>query len=229
MKDNINYKIIWTIVGVITIILLIVVGLYIWNFHERKLSQDPEEWGQFGDYIGGTLNTTISILNLVLIAYLTIKFAKIEENRVINGSKDSVRPLGLFSFDVSNDFFKIELHNVGLGPLILKEFKIFDSQKEYKDIKEIIDSISLQYRPKYSLTRSTTDGTIIRKDDYLNIINMQINESTEGIEYSKKVESLKKVKEKLSTCEIKIIYSDLFGNIINEETEKLDAINVNCN
>lgn len=203
--------------------------VYIWNFHDRKLSQNPEEWGQFGDYIGGTLNTTISILNLVLITYLTIKLAKIEEHRVMNISKDSVRPLGLFSFDVSNNFFKIELHNVGLGPLILKEFKIFDSQKEYKDIKEIIDSISLPYRPEYSLTRSTTDGTIIRKDDYLNIIDMQINENSDGIEYDKKVESFKKIKERLSTCEIKIIYSDLFGNKINEETEKLDVINVNCN
>ncbi|WP_100075575.1 hypothetical protein [Chryseobacterium camelliae] len=225
-----NYKIIWIIVGIVSILLLIILGFYIGNFHKRNLSDSPEEWGQFGDYLGGTLNTTISILNLFLLAYLTIKIAKIEEDRTSNTSKDSVKPLGLFSFNISNDFFKIELHNVGLGPLILKEFKIFDKEKHYKDFKELLDSIPLQhYRPKYSFTKSTSNGTIIRKDDFLNIIDMQLDNDEAGVEYSKKVESLKIIKSKLASCEIKIIYADLFGNIINEEIEKLDFINIDCN
>lgn len=225
-----NYKIIWIIVGIVSMLLLIILGFYIGNFHKRNLSDSPEEWGQFGDYLGGTLNTTISILNLFLLAYLTIKIAKIEEDRTSNTSKDSVKPLGLFSFNISNDFFKIELHNVGLGPLVLKDFKIFDKEKHYKDFKELLDSISLQhYRPKYSFTKSTSNGTIIRKDDFLNIINMQLDDDKEGVEYSKKVESLKIIKSKLALCEIKIIYADLFGNIINEEIKKLDFINIDCN
>jgi len=225
-----NYKIIWFIIGIVFIVLSIILGFYIINFHERPLSENPEEWGQFGDYLGGTLNTTTSILNLFLLAYLTIKIAKIEESRTNNMSKDSVRPLGLFSFDVSNDFFKIEFHNVGIGPLIIKEFKIFEKEKEYRDLKELLDSIPLQfYRPKYSFTKSTTSGTIVRKDDFLNIIDMQIDVDTQGVEHSKKVDSLKIVKTRLASCEIKIVYSDLFGNIISEEIEKLEPVNVDCN
>ncbi|MDR6459060.1 putative membrane protein [Chryseobacterium vietnamense] len=225
-----NYKIIWVIVGVVSILLLTILGLYIGNFYNRNLSDNPEEWGQFGDYIGGTINTTISILNLFLLTYLTIKIAKLEEGRINNTSKNSVKPLGLFSFDVSNEFFKIELHNVGLGPLILKEFKIYDQDKEYEDFKELLDNIPLQYyRPKYSITKSTSNGTIVRKDDFLNIIDMQIDKDTPGAEYSKKIDSLKIVKTKLASCEIKITYADLFGNIISEEIEKLEPVNVECN
>ncbi len=58
---------------------------------------------------------------------------------------------------------------------------------------------------------------------------MQIDVDTQGVEHSKKVDSLKIVKTRLASCEIKIVYSDLFGNIISEEIEKLEPVNVDCN
>lgn len=229
MKDIVNNKIIWIIVGIVSISILTVFGLYILNFHDHEISKNPEEWGQFGDYIGGVLNALVSVLNLILITYLTVKIAKIDEDRSKNNLKDSVKPLGLFSYEVSKNSLKIELHNVGLGPLILKELKIFDDIKEHSDFKEFIEKHTLSYRPNFSVTKSTTEeGTIIRKDDYLSIIDMQIDENSDGIEYAKKLESLNKIKKEIAKCKIKISYFDLYGNLIKEEIEKLNLIDTNC-
>lgn len=54
------------IFGLIT--LLVVLGIYIYNFFNGGLSQDTEIWGQFGDYFGGVLGPVISLL--ALIAFL---------------------------------------------------------------------------------------------------------------------------------------------------------------
>lgn len=216
------------IIGGIFLLLSLFIGLYTWNFHEYEVSDNPEQWGQFGDYIGGTINTTVAILNFILITYITLRIAKNEENRAQNSFKDSVRPLALFYFDIADDFLSIQLHNVGLGPLILKEFSIFDAENQYKDLKEIIDTITIPFKPEHSITKSTIDdGTIIRKDDYLNLLTMKIDDGG-MIEYTKKVDCLNQIKARLAKLEIKIVYADLFGNVIKEESEKLAPISTVC-
>ncbi len=38
------------------------------NFHKAEISKGMAEWGQFGDYIGGTLNPVFGLISLVLVA-----------------------------------------------------------------------------------------------------------------------------------------------------------------
>ncbi len=44
-----------------------VLGAYTINFHLSDISPKAEVWGQFGDYIGGTLNPILSFISLLLI------------------------------------------------------------------------------------------------------------------------------------------------------------------
>jgi hypothetical protein len=52
------------------------IGIYIYYFRRLSVSQNPDNWGVFGDYIGGTLNPLIAIVNLFVLAYLTYLVAK---------------------------------------------------------------------------------------------------------------------------------------------------------
>lgn len=40
-------------------------------FRDYVIGTDPEKWGQFGDFFGGTLNPIISLASLVTLGYLT--------------------------------------------------------------------------------------------------------------------------------------------------------------
>lgn len=54
------------------IILLFVFGLYFSQFALLGLSNDQELWGQFGDFVGGTLNPILAFLSFMALLY-TIK------------------------------------------------------------------------------------------------------------------------------------------------------------
>lgn len=228
MLENEIKKILNIIVSILCLTLLIIVGVYILNFHNHKISDDTANWAEFGDFVGGTLNSIVGILNLFLLAYLTLKIAKIETTRHQDNLAENVKPLGLFSFKVSTNSLYIEYHNVGMGPLIVSNFKILYNEKEYDDFNEIIKSISIPFRPSFSITKSTKSGSIIRKDNSIKLLKILITEDSSDFDYSKKLESLSKIKNEISKCEILVKYKDLYGNDFTEQKEDLQDLNVNC-
>ena len=63
--------------GVLVIGLLFVaavLGFYFFHF-SGPISSDPERWGQFGDYLGGTLNPLLSFLSLIALV-LTVSMQR---------------------------------------------------------------------------------------------------------------------------------------------------------
>lgn len=50
-------------VGVLTAIF----GIYIIQFANADVSKDPEAWGQFGDFVGGTANPILGFLTLIAL------------------------------------------------------------------------------------------------------------------------------------------------------------------
>lgn len=57
------------LIGILTITLLLVTGIYFYNFFSFHFSKSTSDWGSFGDYFGGVLNP---LLTCILI-YLVIK------------------------------------------------------------------------------------------------------------------------------------------------------------
>lgn len=53
-----------------SIISVSVIGFYIFQFATEPLSADNGTWGQFGDYVGGTLNPVFGFLSLVILLYV---------------------------------------------------------------------------------------------------------------------------------------------------------------
>lgn len=77
----------WILVAAI-IILLVVCTMFFVTFPE-KIPTDRENWGQFGDYFGGTLNPILSFFSLIiLVLNLTLQSKQLELTRQeLNNSK----------------------------------------------------------------------------------------------------------------------------------------------
>jgi hypothetical protein len=52
---------------ILLVFVLGVVGSYLYVFRSNPLSQDPNDWGVFGDYIGGLLNPVVATFALILL------------------------------------------------------------------------------------------------------------------------------------------------------------------
>lgn len=97
------------------LIALVVLGLFVYQFH-GPLSKDPQDWGQFGDYLGGILNPTFSFLALLALLAtlgLQIRELRISARELKNSATALVKQnetLGLQTFE-STFFQLLRLHN----------------------------------------------------------------------------------------------------------------------
>ncbi len=65
------------VVIAVSLILAVIAILYYWiHFKNTSISNDPQNWGVFGDYFGGTLNTLFSIINVCVTIWLTVTVNK---------------------------------------------------------------------------------------------------------------------------------------------------------
>jgi len=53
-------------------------GIFTYQFWHHELAQSSEQWGQFGDYIGGTINPLIAVLNLLALVYIAFEIHNLE-------------------------------------------------------------------------------------------------------------------------------------------------------
>lgn len=54
-----------------TLVILIPIVVFVFHFNSQIISNSISDWGSFGDYIGGLINTVVSILSLIILAYIT--------------------------------------------------------------------------------------------------------------------------------------------------------------
>ncbi|WDF66622.1 hypothetical protein [Flavobacterium sp. KACC 22763] len=75
---------------------LIPITFYVIKFSGLALSDDPIVWGTFGDFLGGTINTILSLSSLVILAILT---SSINKQSNAENKKNSFLLRRLDSFD----------------------------------------------------------------------------------------------------------------------------------
>ena len=95
------------------------IGAYCCNFKGHGWSNNPEQWGQLGDYFGGLLNPIFSLINLVVLTYISISITRIEDKRNQWTLQELARPLGQVICGDYENLIPVKLKNCGLGPLII--------------------------------------------------------------------------------------------------------------
>lgn len=121
--------------------LVLIVWIYWWNFWTRPISDNPENWGQFWDYIWWLLNPLIGLVNLWAIIYFWYYwFIKDKEN-----SRKQVMPLPFleviqnYNSNWGLEDIWIKLKNCGFWPMIVNNLTVTwpDNQK-YPSYQEIL-------------------------------------------------------------------------------------------
>jgi hypothetical protein len=69
-----KWVIIFTIIS--GIVLLLPILVYVLFFINHQFSHNPNDWGQFGGYIGGILTPIIAIITVLILGYLTYLVSK---------------------------------------------------------------------------------------------------------------------------------------------------------
>lgn len=59
----------WLIALLLVLLVIVAISLYVFQFHNSPLSQDPVDWANFGDYFGW-LNPFITIINILAIIWI---------------------------------------------------------------------------------------------------------------------------------------------------------------
>lgn len=102
-------KIVFGIIGIVVI-------PYLVNFFGYCISDNPVDWGVFGDYIGGILNPLLAIINIILLIQLSYNVEIKEDLRRFNEIKYKAYTEltnTLFDFDIKNVAFdKAEIPKV---------------------------------------------------------------------------------------------------------------------
>ncbi|CAA9197206.1 hypothetical protein FLA105534_01518 [Flavobacterium bizetiae] len=60
--------------------------VFLYHFWNHTISNDMAVWGTFGDYMGGTINTILTLSSLIILAYLTklVSDQSLEDNKDLN-------------------------------------------------------------------------------------------------------------------------------------------------
>ncbi|ASS48173.1 MAG: hypothetical protein A3D31_00195 [Candidatus Fluviicola riflensis] len=65
------------VLGIMSLVLILTpVVIYWYHFGNTTLSDKVSDWGVFGDYINGTINTIVAIISLFVLAWITYIVAK---------------------------------------------------------------------------------------------------------------------------------------------------------
>lgn len=96
------------------VLILIPIIVFLLFFGKKDVSQDLSVWASFGDYIGGTVNTVLSLISLIILGYLTkiLNNQSNEENKKINvllKRYDSYDKLSSYLTDIETVHIKLRI------------------------------------------------------------------------------------------------------------------------
>ncbi|APU10422.1 hypothetical protein A5M85_09040 [Cellulophaga lytica] len=86
MKTKNNGITINFLIALAILILILPMGIFLFKFKNQLVSSEISDWASFGDYIGGVVNTIISLLSLIVLGYITFLVSKQSnlENKKLN-------------------------------------------------------------------------------------------------------------------------------------------------
>lgn len=159
---------------------------YIDKFKPNGISDNPEDWGQFGDFIGGTTNVIIGFLNIVATIILALVIKNLDDSRSkIKDDEDKRRHLelidleklrhkqnldlqvDLFNRNIKHEFQKKISENLNKLLILISDYNVLDNRKK---ILLLIDTINTDLNNCSILFKNERINNIIKRIHFGNII-----------------------------------------------------------
>lgn len=134
------------------LLLLLPAGVYVLKFHDFTLSDDPADWGVFGDYFGGVY----SIIVTILAVYLANELSKRKDSQ--KRTKDAIE-------DIYDQILTIEKGNVVDLRRVNKLYRLISDNKFYlpqdmvASLKELADNFLENKDDKDSVDKNLLSDT----------------------------------------------------------------------
>jgi len=190
-------------------------------FGENDISDDPERWGQFGDYFGGLLNPLISFLNLIVLTYLSLRLVKEDDQRSQWTLMELARPYAQISFNKQFNLLEINIENLGLGPLIIKNIIIIDvNGRTFKNFHQLLTPLKTEHDDFIiDVFRISNNHCAVGKENNIPLLKISNNKNeiqTKGL--------ISEMVEKLNGHTIKIEYYDMYKRPMEPLVENIDFL-----
>lgn len=150
---------------VIGLSILACIGSFVLTFYDYTFSDKTENWGQFGDYVGGLMNPLVSILNVfvtIQIARAVNSFSAQQTQHQLNAQKELVKTqllheiLREFKKDILTAYSGIELslkanNHINFDASVQTAHSIIDSFIKYhQDMFSFPPGIALSIVTEYN-------------------------------------------------------------------------------
>ena len=208
--DKQGHAILWIPLAIITIAVLAYASKF-----SGSVSSDPFKWAAFGHYLGGVLTPAIGFATLCAMMYLALHARQLENTRKAENS----HPVGLIRCADYETDIQVFLENAGVGPLRIDEFTIIQkgSPVAKKNLVELMPTT-----PKGLRWRFFTLGgppPYLHPNTQAMLLHLQ---GKEGDAVFTKYRD--EVREKMNEIEIKLEYSNIYGESQPAATRKLNEV-----
>lgn len=149
-------KYIYCLIAIIPII------IYIVNFNSHTISDDPEKWAFFGDYIGGVYSVVLTCL----ITYLMYKLNKVDETN--KEKKELIKSLYL----KINEFNLFPLNN---QDEINKYLLLVYNSELVLDDNNLFNKLISMYDYYLGLCNNTCTKDFNKEEEIINILKKKYN------------------------------------------------------
>ncbi len=204
---------------------------YFWNF--RNISNNPNDWASFGDYLGGTANTFLALLNLAVVIWIAKNIYrletereeslyKLETEREERLQKIALIPLCEFFISSYDDRLVISIKNLGNGPAKIKKItfnKLTKNGITPTNLAELLPAKLLPKEEDYAEVFCTQlDGeSYLEAGGEIKLLTVQKSANNKKANSEEFGQYLEGIRSELSSVEIVIDYADMFDEEISRK------------
>lgn len=189
------------IVVILLLILLLPYLIYFFHFRNSLLSLYNDDWGNFGNFINGSIAPIITVIGLI-ISYVIYKVT-------VKQQEMAQRPLPYIKSSDYENNIQLNLYNKGLGPLIITEYKLINikTKKEYKGIFQAFEGI----HGTINNYTGNFDDLVLATAENINLFEYSTTADTINEEF---IIMRNKIRNRLSELKFEISYKDIYENKI---------------
>lgn len=194
--------------AILLLFCLIPVLAYMCNFREG-ISDDNANWGALGDFIGGLLNPILSFANLVVVIWIARLISRIEGVREDNSIIKLAQPYGIIETDNYENLLSVRITNGGLGPMIIKEIKICNSNTKLES-SNLIDHMPNNEHVEWSDWKQNLQDTPIPANCSEKLIELKLEDGLEEHKMEEYANYRDEIRSTLKDISIVVVYTDIY-------------------
>jgi hypothetical protein len=187
-------------------------------FRYAPVSSVPGDWGNFGQYVDGTVGTLLSVVNIAVIIYMAIAVHRLETKR----EHDMVRPFAYINAGDYEDDVYVKIQNLGLGPMIIIKCRCYENNDKANAVDDLVDLMPELDGVNWSTFTLGGPPEVIPAGGESLLIEYETDDMDVNFIINREF-----IRDSLKNITIELEYSDMFGGNVTSEIKMLSIFGRN--